>query len=190
MSIASISWNGGPRACAATRRRDAQKIGIPSSSEWRDGLFLHPVSAARRVAPSIRGSGRAMMLVRHFYVSQIAGDVTEVDVQVILGTAQMTNRRLDLTGMLAQGEGYFAQVLEGRSVAVAALMARIRRDPRHRDVRTLLEEPIQRRQFARWAMGLVQRDDMSAAMRDAHRHGCPDELHARRLMQALLDSPP
>ncbi|MFL6626804.1 MAG: BLUF domain-containing protein [Burkholderiaceae bacterium] len=128
-----------------------------------------------------------MTLVRHFYVSEIAADVTDLDVQVILGTAQMKNRRLDLTGLLAQGDGCFAQVLEGRAEAVAALMVRIRRDPRHRDVRTLLEEPIQRRQFARWAMALVRRDDMSAAMRDAHRHGCADESQARALMQSLLD---
>ena len=127
------------------------------------------------------------MLIRHFYVSEIAEGITDLDVQVILGVAQMVNRRLDLTGMLAQGQGHFAQVLEGRAEAVAALMDRIRRDPRHRDVRTLLEEPIQRRQFASWAMCLVRRDDMSEAMRAAHRDGCRDELAARRLMRALLD---
>ena len=34
--------------------------------------------------------GTAVLLVRHFYVSEIAPGVTEVDVQVILGVAQMT----------------------------------------------------------------------------------------------------
>ena len=131
-----------------------------------------------------------MMLVRHFYVSEIAADVTDLDVRMILGTAQMKNRRLDLTGLLAQGGGCFAQVLEGRASAVATLMARIRLDPRHRDVRTLLEEPILRRQFARWSMALVRRDDMTAAIREALRHGCADESQARALMQALLDQEP
>jgi len=127
------------------------------------------------------------MLVRHFYVSEIAQGVSDLDVQVILGVAQVNNRRLDLTGMLAQSDGHFAQVLEGRAEAVAALMARIRRDARHRDVRMLLQETAERRQFANWAMGLVRRDDMSAAIAAAHGVGCVDDLHARRLLQALMD---
>ena len=128
-----------------------------------------------------------MLLVRHFYVSEIAPGVTEVDVQVILGVAQMNNRRRDLTGMLAQSDGYFAQVLEGRAEAVHALMSRIRRDPRHLGVRTLLEEPIRHRQFASWAMRLVRRDDMREAMRAAQVQGFADGLNARRFMQALVD---
>lgn len=129
------------------------------------------------------------MLVRHFYVSEIVEGVSELDVQVILGVAQVNNRRLDLTGMLAQSDGHFAQVLEGRADAVAALMARIRRDARHRDVRTLLQESAERRQFAHWAMGLVRRDDMRDAIADAHRTGCVDDAHARRLLQALMQPP-
>jgi hypothetical protein len=132
----------------------------------------------------------APMLIRHFYVSEIADGITDLDVQVILGVAQVKNRRLDLTGMLAQGDRHFAQVLEGRAEAVAALMDRIRCDPRHREVRTLLEEPIERRQFARWAMRLARRNDMSEAVRLAHLDPCMDALRARRLMQALIDHVP
>jgi len=130
------------------------------------------------------------MLIRHFYVSQIADGLSDLEVQVILGVAQMMNRRLDLTGMLVQSDGHFAQVLEGRAEAVATLMTRIRRDPRHRNVRTLLEEPILRRRFASWAMRLVRPDDMDGLLRDACRDGCQDDMAARRLMQALVDRLP
>jgi hypothetical protein len=126
------------------------------------------------------------MLIRHFYVSEIVEGVTDLDLQVILGTAQVNNRRLDLTGMLAQSDGHFAQVLEGRAEAVLSVLARIRRDPRHRDVRTLLQEPIEKRQFARWAMGLLRRDDMTDEMNRLHREGCADEADARRLISQLL----
>jgi hypothetical protein len=88
--------------------------------------------------------------------------------------------------MLAQGDGHFAQVLEGRAEAVLSVLARIRRDPRHRDVRTLLQEPIEKRQFARWAMGLLRRDDMTDEMNRLHREGCADEADARRLILQLL----
>ncbi len=130
------------------------------------------------------------MLIRHFYVSAIAEGVTDLDVQVILGVAQVNNRRLDLTGMLAQSDGHFAQVLEGRSDAVSRLMESIRRDARHRDLRTLLLEPIQTRQFERWAMGLVRRDDMARAMRALHEDGCADEAQARRVIAMLMTNAP
>jgi len=126
------------------------------------------------------------MLTRIFYVSEIAPGVTDVDMQVVLGIAQVNNRRLDVTGMLVQSDGHFAQVLEGRAHVVAALMDRIRADARHVGVRVLLEEPIVTRQFARWAMGLVRRDDMVEQMRLLHRDGCADEAKARALIASLM----
>jgi hypothetical protein len=89
-----------------------------------------------------------MQLVRLFYVSEIPAPISAVDVQVILGASQIRNRRLDVTGMLAQSDDHFAQVLEGRREAVDEVMARISRDSRHAAVRILLEESITRRQFA------------------------------------------
>ncbi len=126
------------------------------------------------------------MLTRIFYVSAIAPGVTDVDMQVILGVAQVNNRRLDVTGMLAQSDGHFVQVLEGRADAVSALMKRIRADTRHGELRVLLEEPIVQRQFSRWAMGLIRRDDMSEQMHQLHREGCADPAQARRLIRTLL----
>lgn len=130
------------------------------------------------------------MLIRHFYISAIAEGVTEVDVQVILGTAQINNRRLDLTGMIAQSDGHFAQVLEGRVEAVATVLEKIHRDRRHRDVRVLLEEPIDKRQFARWAMGLLRRDDMTEEMSRLHRDGCANDAEARAVLNLLMTRPP
>lgn len=53
------------------------------------------------------------MLTRIFYVTEIADVLTDIDVQIILGVAQVNSRQLDVTGMLAQSDGHFAQVLEG-----------------------------------------------------------------------------
>lgn len=128
------------------------------------------------------------MLTRIFYISEIVETVSEVDVQVILGVAQVNNRRLDVTGMLVRSDGHFAQLLEGRSDVIRALMARIGADTRHRAVRRVLEESIERRQFARWSMGLVRRDDMAEVMHTLHRDGCENNAAARRVMQQLVAS--
>jgi hypothetical protein len=130
------------------------------------------------------------MLTRLFYISEIADSVTDVDVQVILGVAQVNNRRLDVTGMLAQSDGHFAQLLEGRSDVMRNLIAKIARDPRHRAMRLLLQDSIERRQFARWSMRLVRRDDMSEEMRLLHRDGCENNAQARRLIQQLMADEP
>jgi len=130
------------------------------------------------------------MLTRHVYVSALADNLTDIDVQVILGASQIKNRRLDLTGLLVQGGRHFAQVLEGRSEAVAALVLRMRRDPRHHDVRTLLEEPIQTRQCARWAMGMRRRDDLAGLLAQVHRDGCAAVAEVHALLGLLLETPP
>ena len=125
-------------------------------------------------------------LVRILYISAIVKPLTDVDVQVILGAAQMRNRRLDVTGMLAQSDTHFAQVLEGGSDAVQATFARVASDHRHRDVRVLLEEPITRRQFERWAMGWAYRDEMAHEMRELHGSSSLDDGRARALLAMLV----
>jgi len=109
-----------------------------------------------------------MQLVRLFYVSEIVAPISPVDVQVILGASQIRNRRLDVTGVIAQSERHFAQVLEGRREAVDEVMARISRDSRHAAIRIVLEESITRRQFERWAMVLTRRDDLAEDLRRWH----------------------
>lgn len=130
------------------------------------------------------------MLTRIFYISEIAETVTDIDVQVILGVAQVNNRRMDVTGMLAQSDGHFAQVLEGRTDVMRTLLAKIAVDPRHRALRSLLQDSIERRQFSRWSMGLVRRDDMAEQMLVAHRDGCANNATARQLIQQLMSHVP
>nr|WP_255526443.1 BLUF domain-containing protein [Clavibacter sp. VKM Ac-2872] len=51
------------------------------------------------------------------------------------------------------------QVLEGPHDAVEAVYATIEADPRHTDVRLLLDEEIPARQFPQWSMGFRTVDD-------------------------------
>ena len=129
------------------------------------------------------------MLIRMFYVSEISPGCTELDVKVLLGQAQVRNRRLDVTGMLAKSDGHFCQVLEGRPDAVDQVMDRVRRDRRHTRIRVLLEQPCDRRLFEGWAMGLVIRDDMAPEMRQLHVAGAIAGVAMNEVIRRLMAQP-
>lgn len=133
------------------------------------------------------------MLLRTFYVSRRDPGATAGDVQRILFVSRIKNRRLDITGVLAEFDGYFAQVLEGHAAVVDELLDRIRRDVRHREMRILFREEIQDREYANWHMAAVARPQYVAAIRDLHAGSASahDEVATlvRQLMQ-LDDRPP
>jgi hypothetical protein len=57
-----------------------------------------------------------------------------------------------VTGMLLHANGDFIQAIEGPEECVAEMFFRIGRDPRHRAVVKLYDQPIARRAFADWTM--------------------------------------
>ena len=120
------------------------------------------------------------MLVRILYVSEITASISDIDVQVILGSSQMKNRRLDVTGVLARSPENFLQVLEGRREAVIEVMRRVTSSTRHCNVRVLMDEEITRRSFPEWGMGFISSQAMSEEMMRAHRcqELVPADAHA------------
>lgn len=71
----------------------------------------------------------------------------------LLTESRANNSRDGITGMLVYRDLDFIQILEGPDAAVRALLERISRDPRHTDVRVLLEEQTTERKYAAWSMG-------------------------------------
>ncbi len=57
--------------------------------------------------------------------------------------------------MLLYDAGSFLQVLEGPEEHIAIIYRSIERDPRHRDLRLLRREQIDRREFEDWSMGFA-----------------------------------
>lgn len=55
----------------------------------------------------------------------------------VLGASARNNRRDEITGVLAFSDGMFIQAIEGPDNAVDRLMARLRDDTRHRDLKVL-----------------------------------------------------
>ena len=102
---------------------------------------------------------------RFFYVSVRTDPDDLAATQHILQISRRNNRRLDVTGCLLLAGPLFAQVLEGRRDAVVPLVARIAADPRHSEVRVLLEQQTMERQYGEWSMGYFDDSGLEERLR-------------------------
>lgn len=87
------------------------------------------------------------------YVSSAIKLFSQSELLDLLAKSRGNNAKLGITGMLLYKDGNFMQALEGEEIAVRALYTKIGRDPRHRGMITILEGPLEERQFMNWSMG-------------------------------------
>ena len=87
------------------------------------------------------------------------------ELDAIIEVSKRRNAQAGITGVLRYDGAYFLQVLEGPRTPVEAMMARIRRDPRHTDIRILHAGPLEQRDFGNWHMMLVTEEEMALARR-------------------------
>lgn len=73
----------------------------------------------------------------------------------ILNSARKNNIKHNITGVLLYSEGVFIQVIEGDEAGVDLAFAKIEKDFRHKNIITLIDQPIQHKSFADWAMGFA-----------------------------------
>lgn len=88
------------------------------------------------------------------------------ELDTLLRDARRRNEALGVTGLLVYRAGSFIQLLEGPSDTVLDLYDRIAEDPRHRDVRTILEFHTSHRAFPDWPMAFGRCRSTEAL------HGC------------------
>jgi hypothetical protein len=87
------------------------------------------------------------------YVSSAIKLFAQSELLGLLEKSRENNAKLGITGMLLYKDGNFMQVLEGEEIAVRVLYTKIGCDPRHRGMITILEGPLEERQFPNWSMG-------------------------------------
>ena len=87
-------------------------------------------------------------------------DMDEVVAEVVAASTR-NNRLRGVTGLLLVHRGWFLQVLEGPLEAVDDTFDRIRRDPRHTDIRTVADLPIAARAFGDWTMSAERLDEVA-----------------------------
>jgi hypothetical protein len=86
------------------------------------------------------------------YSSGATHPMSSVELAEILQIARYKNEAKDITGMLLYRSGHFLQVLEGPEKELRMLLEKLERDPRHRDLRILLDGIVPARAFGAWSM--------------------------------------
>lgn len=140
------------------------------------------------------GTDRREALNAFIYVSEAMVAFDADDLRRLERKAQATNFALGVTGYLFYGGGRFLQYLEGETMAVEEVVARIRYDDRHR-ILTYLRSPIVNRHFPNWHMKWLVEEDLERLDRPATQEiealrNC-DESHpleftaCRRMVDAL-----
>ena len=94
-------------------------------------------------------------MFRLIYSSEATRDLPMPELERMLAQSRARNTMRDVTGVLVFVDGVFMQILEGEREAVDALMERIRRDERHRNLKVFHEETLAQRTFGAWRMAFV-----------------------------------
>ncbi|WP_242137320.1 BLUF domain-containing protein [Sphingomonas sp. TREG-RG-20F-R18-01] len=74
------------------------------------------------------------------------------DLPAILRIASARNGLDGITGLLYTEQDGYLQTIEGPEESVADLLASLRSDPRHRDIKILLDRTVEEREFGDWMM--------------------------------------
>lgn len=109
------------------------------------------------------------MLTNVVYVSAATHHLDPAELGRIVDVSRRNNARHGITGLLLHHEGNFMQALEGAETEVLALVERIRQDPRHTGMIVMVQQAIERRHFADWAMGCRNADRLSPSQRETVR---------------------
>ena len=96
------------------------------------------------------------------YTSEIADTSNAAaTIEDILDASIKNNAARDITGAMFFHNNRFLQALEGKADPINELYAKIKRDPRHKNISTLFEGEIPSRSFSEWSMKCVDMSDES-----------------------------
>ena len=99
----------------------------------------------------------------HFlvYVSDYTGKDSELqaDLEGICEASKRNNPKNELTGLLFFQSGKFVQAIEGDEDAIEGLMTRVDTDPRHANIKVVVDEAVSERSFPEWNMDTFNMDD-------------------------------
>jgi hypothetical protein len=106
------------------------------------------------------------MSLYHLVYFSTRSNLTDADLAVITAVSAVNNAREGLTGCLLLDGTHCFQVVEGARGPLSALLGRLMRDPRHRDVTIADFSRIDHRAFRSWNMAPIHLD--SPAITDTY----------------------
>jgi len=131
-----------------------------SGCNFIQGYYFHRPLLESVFIDTVEGESRdhsqhiATSIYFLIYVSRAVQPMTAQDLDELLCKSRAFNRSAGLTGCLIHQDGYFMQMLEGEQKAVSSLMEKIKADPRHGQVRIVIEGPTRSRVFTDWGMAM------------------------------------
>lgn len=140
--------------------------------------------------PALREDDKSLLYVSRSLLSQGQADSA---IGRIVATARSKNEHRDVTGALIFTHTHFAQYLERPSQAVDQLMAVIKQDPRHTDVRLVPIPRFPRRYFEGWKMASGGSSDFVADLVGKvfeNRSATSESEKLIRLMRELTNNVP
>ena len=94
------------------------------------------------------------------YTSTQTRPITDTELAQILAVGREKNTALGVTGILAHKGDNCLGIVEGDDEVVGTRFEQIRMDPRHTNVRVLLDERVQQRAFPDWSMAFQPLDPL------------------------------
>ena len=122
-------------------------------------------------------------LVRLAYASARSQKLSVLSIADLLVPIRKRNAELGVSGILLSVEASFFQLLEGEAAIVKSLYDRISADKRHANILKLIEEPIEKRDFSEWSMGLARMTRAELASLP----GCNDFFRSGTLLASLSE---
>ncbi|WP_430400504.1 BLUF domain-containing protein [Flavobacterium sp.] len=90
---------------------------------------------------------------RIIYLSSAIELFTDEEINLLLQKSRFNNAQKNITGLLLYSEGNFIQILEGNKDEIQNTFEKIKLDNRHKNIITVINEPIKKRTFSDWKMG-------------------------------------
>ena len=133
-----------------------------------------------------------MQLTSVTYTSLARLDLEGSDLEDIHRTAREQTALNGVTGLLVFNGTHFLQIIEGAEEAIAELVAKLRRDPRHTGFEIRDQRKVETRSFPDWSMELVRvragyfeaRDTIAERLPDS----VPEAIQARLFRMTELIS--
>ena len=91
-------------------------------------------------------------LIELTYVSELEQYMSFLGLMRLLYHSYSNNQALGITGALIYENNKFGQIIEGPEKDIEALLKKIQKDSRHKNVRLIELKSISERSFSKWTM--------------------------------------